>query len=123
MSTGKKVEKEYPLTFRKMVVMDLLTSGKSVQEIAEKYNLRHFNTVTVWKKQLKRMYGEDLINVLPQEASPALREQKDHIEKRNNQLQKALEDANLKITALETLIEIAEKDFKIQIRKKGGSKQ
>jgi hypothetical protein len=38
-------------------------------------------------------------------------------------LQKALEDAQLKIAALNTLIDVAEEQLKINIRKKPGAKQ
>jgi len=38
-------------------------------------------------------------------------------------LQQQLQEAQLKIAALETMIEIAEKQFKIEIRKKPGAKQ
>ena len=38
-------------------------------------------------------------------------------------LQKALEEAELKIKALNTLIDVAEEQLKIDIRKKSGTKQ
>ena len=38
-------------------------------------------------------------------------------------LKKALEEAELKIKALNTLIDVAEEQFKIAIRKKPGAKQ
>jgi transposase len=38
-------------------------------------------------------------------------------------LQQQLQEAQLKIAALETMIEIAEKEYKIEIRKKTGAKQ
>jgi|ERR1700679_1549025 transposase len=38
-------------------------------------------------------------------------------------LKKALEDARLKISALNTLIDVAEDQFKIKIRKKAGARQ
>ena len=38
-------------------------------------------------------------------------------------LKKALEEAELKIKALNTLIDVAEDEFKIAIRKKPGAKQ
>ncbi|MNF06951.1 hypothetical protein D3C87_1991320 [compost metagenome] len=38
-------------------------------------------------------------------------------------LQKALMEANLKIKALDTMIDIAEEQLKIDIRKKSGAKQ
>ena len=38
-------------------------------------------------------------------------------------LKKALEEANLKICALDTMIDITEEQFKIDIRKKSGARQ
>ena len=38
-------------------------------------------------------------------------------------LQKALEEAQMKIKALNTLIDVAEEQLKIDIRKKSGAKQ
>ena len=38
-------------------------------------------------------------------------------------LKKALEEANLKIKALDTMIDIAEEQLKINIRKKSGARQ
>ena len=43
--------------------------------------------------------------------------------KQPNPLEKALSDAQLRILALETLIEVAERDLGINIRKKPGTKQ
>lgn len=40
-----------------------------------------------------------------------------------NQLEKALLNSELRITAYETMIEIAEKELKINIRKKSNTKQ
>ncbi len=41
----------------------------------------------------------------------------------NEALKKALEEARLKISALNTLIDVAENQFKIKIRKKAGARQ
>jgi len=38
-------------------------------------------------------------------------------------LKKALEDSQVKISALNTLIDVAEDQFKIKIRKKAGARQ
>jgi len=45
------------------------------------------------------------------------------LEKRIKELEKALDYAKLKNIAVETMIDIAEKQFKISIRKKAGPKQ
>jgi hypothetical protein len=41
----------------------------------------------------------------------------------NEALKKALEEAQLKVAALNTLIDVAEEQLKINIRKKPGAKQ
>ena len=47
----------------------------------------------------------------------------DAAQKRVRELEKMLEDAQMKNIALETMIDIAEEELKIKIRKKSGSKQ
>jgi transposase len=55
-------------------------------------------------------------------SSKELNETKD-LRERVRQLEKALADEKLKTMALETLIEVAERDLKVPIRKKSGAKQ
>ena len=45
------------------------------------------------------------------------------LEKRVRELEKQLELAQMKVVALNTVIDIAEKDYKLEIRKKYGPKQ
>jgi hypothetical protein len=44
------------------------------------------------------------------------------LQKRNKELEKALEDAKMKHIALDILIDVAEEKLKINIRKKPGAK-
>lgn len=44
------------------------------------------------------------------------------LQKQNKELEKQLKDAKMKEIALETMIDIAEKQLKITIRKKSGTK-
>lgn len=45
------------------------------------------------------------------------------LKQRNAELEQALQDANLMILALNTMIEVAEKELKLSIRKKSGTKR
>jgi len=45
------------------------------------------------------------------------------LKKRNEELVRSLKEASLRILGLETLIDVAEEELKIEIRKKPGSKQ
>lgn len=47
----------------------------------------------------------------------------EEVKPRSKELEKALESANLRIIGLETMIDVAEKQFNIEIRKKAGTKQ
>jgi cell division septum initiation protein DivIVA len=46
----------------------------------------------------------------------------DALKRQNEALQKKLEYANLQVFGLQTMIDIAEEQFKIEIRKKPGTK-
>jgi hypothetical protein len=45
------------------------------------------------------------------------------LEARNKELEKQLELAQMRLTAVNTMIDIAEKDYKLEIRKKSGPKR
>lgn len=45
------------------------------------------------------------------------------LQQRNKELERAVKEANLMILALNSLIDVAEQDLKIPIRKKRGTKQ
>jgi transposase len=55
--------------------------------------------------------------------TPKERADNDNLEKRVKELEKQLELARMKIVALDTMIDIAEQDYKLEIRKKSGPKQ
>jgi hypothetical protein len=55
--------------------------------------------------------------------TPQEQKELDNVKKQNEELLKKLELANLKITSLEIMIDIAEQDYKLDIRKKPGTKQ
>jgi transposase-like protein len=58
----------------------------------------------------------------PVYCSMTAEEKNKELEEQLRQAQKLLEEARLKISGLETLIEVAEEKFEIQIKKKHGSK-
>jgi hypothetical protein len=55
--------------------------------------------------------------------TPQEKQEKILLEKRIKELEKALEYAKLKNIAVETMIDVAEEQFRISIRKKAGPKQ
>jgi transposase-like protein len=116
---------KYEYSFMRKVVQDYLSGHQSVREVAERYNLT-YGSVSGWV----RRFGADIENEnakeevalssMPEEGN---KEGFDELKKRNEELLKKLEHANLKVSGLEIMIDIAEQQLGVDIRKKSGTKQ
>jgi len=111
-STARKYDESLKIA----AARDYLTGNLSQTQVAEKYHLK--GRMVQWFVQWYKKNFENELMVLnispPSGNSPPL-------DVKN--LEQELANANLKIAALEIMIEIAEKDFGIDIRKKRGTKQ
>jgi transposase len=80
------------------------------------------NALNKWlKASIKENVELAVYDPIEMKEKPA--EQPDLPDPEKDALKKALEDAQLKINALNTLIDVAEDQFKITIRKKAGARQ
>jgi len=108
-------------SFRRMVVEEVLSGKIFIAAAAKKYSVPHRSTISAWVKWYKN--NNDLVVSIP----PSVSEQKNNTSAeesaRIKELEAALELAKLKIIGLETLIDVAEEQLKIEIRKKPGTKQ
>jgi transposase len=109
----------------KRVVVRAVTSGRlSMREAMVTYGVKTSITIERWIKQLEQ---ENTDLVVSKEAW--MKKNKSHKKSTTQSnpdvktLQKALEDAQFKIIALNTLIDVAEEQLNINIRKKPGAKQ
>lgn len=116
---------KYEYSFMRKVVQDYLGGQQSMREVSERYNLT-YASVSGWV----RRFGPDIENKSAQEevALPAMSEEGkieglDELKKQNEELLKKLEHANLKVSGLEVMIDIAEQQLGVDIRKKSGTKQ
>ncbi len=111
---------KYEIAFRRWVVREIQSGRMTVGEVIQRfemdktkgyYLLRHWST----------RYGSEMDHTLP--VMNAKEKQKlEALEKQNKALLKQLEEAQMKNIVLETLIDVAEEDLKINIRKKRGPK-
>lgn len=94
-----------------------IVSGKlSIAEVQLKYNIECRDTVTL----LVRQYKRDQDSLVSQSAESAMEERTlEAIQPATE----ALALAELKVRALETMLDLASKEFKVDIRKKYGAKQ
>jgi len=104
----------------KRTVVRALASGMSTGEAQAAYNISCSTLILRWRKKFEEENSEiSLVKHLEMSKKPSDQLENDDVKA----LQKALEMANLKIKALDTMIDIAEEQLKIDIRKKSGAKQ
>ena len=111
--------------FRFQVVQEYLNTGISMKELQKKYSIGGNNCINNWM----RKFGTSEVTVeqinlqqaMSKEEEKTPRERK--LEAKVKELEKSLEQERLRTLALDTMINIAERDLKISIRKKSGTKQ
>jgi transposase-like protein len=115
----------YTDEFRFQVVQEYINTGISQAELKKKYSIRGNNCINYWM----RKFGTSEVTVeqinlqqaMSKEEEKTPRERK--LEAKVKELEKALGQERLRTLALDTMINIAERDLKISIRKKSGTKQ
>ncbi len=111
--------------FRFQVVQEYLNTGKSQAELQKKYSIGGNNCISNWM----RKFGTSEVTVEQINLQQAMSKEEEktprerRLEAKVKELEKALEQERLRTLALDTMINIAERDLKISIRKKSGTKQ
>jgi len=101
-------------SFRKQVVLTVLQQNLTLMEAANRFGIPN-QTISRW---VLRYYNEiEQTNIIDTMADPSTPAPK------FTEYEDKLRQAQLKITALETMIELAENTYKIAIRKNSGTKQ
>jgi transposase-like protein len=105
---------------QKRTIVAAIEQGRmSVREAQSAYRIKSEESIKSWLAQSKSEKAE-LCSV----TEPAMAKKTKPISPAQGQaLQKALEEAEMKIKALNTLIDVAEEQLKIDIRKKSGARQ
>ena len=107
------------------VVQEYMDTDVSQRELMQKFNIRGVNTIKKWMRkfdlQAPSQQEIELQRTMAKqkEKTPYERELETKVQK----LEQQLEYERLRTLALDTMIEIAERDLKISIRKKSGAKR
>lgn len=110
--------RRYSEAFKLTVVKDIEQGSMSVTEAKKKYGITGNGTVENWLKKLGREH------LLPRKVRIESVKEVDQIkklEKEKQELESALAKAHLKIACLETLVEVAEEEQGVDLKKKSGS--
>jgi hypothetical protein len=126
---GLKPPRDFTLEERKLVVEDFLESGLTKADIWEKYTGRRdeHGYITTWMRYLGYYVPTKQSNLaLSKEVYMAKKLGKsideNQLKEKIKQLEQALINSELRATALDTMIEVAEKELNINIRKKSNTK-
>ena len=121
----RKKRKSYTDKFKLKVVKEYLGTEQSQREILRKYNLSGQSTITRWM----RIFGYKLVTNVQPKLQFAMQDEKEKsnteskLEEQLVEIRKTLEYEQLRNQALTTMIDVAERELKISIRKKSGAKQ
>jgi len=121
----KKKVNHYTDEFKLKVVQEYLNTDAGFMEVKQKYGLRSNKSIPDWMRKfgLKTpVQGHnELQNAMKEQIqrTPLERE----LELKVKKLEKELEHERLRTLALNTMIDIAERDLKIKVRKNSGAKQ
>ena len=133
MKTEKHpINPSYTEVFRRVVIEDYLRSGLSKMSIQQKHGVRFKSAIVTWMRELGYSDTHKKVSIL--EASNQLELAKKYtspqsdpnnaaaLAKRIKELERQLEDEKIRTEMLNMIIDIAEKDYKLPIRKKPGTK-
>lgn len=112
---------KFTAELKDQLVQLVMYQGADRKELAKKYRLPHVATLNNWivlyKKQLEK--GAVSLSSMKTTKKESLRA----LQQKNKELEKALEKANVMIYGLNAMIDYAEKELKVPVRKKPGTKQ
>jgi len=111
--------------FKLMVVQDYLSSGISKEELKRKYNFGGNNNIYRWMRKFglsePSEYQIKLHRCMAKEQQKSKSEQE--LELRIKKLEDDLKLEQFRTKALNIMIDIAERELKVDIRKKSGAKR
>jgi transposase len=128
MSRIKKVKSQnrYPNELKRKIAQEYLSGRFSYAVAAEEYGLKDKSVVKEFVKWFRRnadLESAKLTIPMSKKSTPSTVSSNEALEKRIKELEEKLQMSVLKVELLETMIDIAEDQLKIDIRKKSGSQQ
>jgi transposase len=111
--------KKYTNLQKRTIVSAIEQGRMSIGEAHVAYKVKNQKTIREWLQQ----YKSEKVEICIDKQVPMSKKKKVGAIRQAAALEKALQEAELKIKALNTLIDVAEEQLKIDIRKKSGAKQ
>lgn len=115
----------YPEELKRKIAKEYLAGKASAGYLAEEHGLKNKGVVkefVKWYRRKDELYGQNQDAMSDKKTSTDAASELS-AQEQLKQLKRQLELSQLKVEALETMIDLAEKEFQIEIRKKSGAKQ
>lgn len=128
---GVDKKRHYSELFKRKVIEEYLSSGQSKMSLLKKYDIRMKSGIQRWIRQLgyedihqkvRYLSSPNTLTLASKKTSDLVSEPSHLLENRIKELERRLEDEQLRSDAYQRIIEIAEKEFNIPIRKKPNTK-
>jgi transposase len=115
--------RHYPLVFKHSVIKEYLSGELGHKALLRKYDIRVNGGIVRWMRQLGYIDNAEKDRYLPPLKPLSLPPNKENkatpdLQQRIKELERQLEDEQLRSEAYRRIIDIAEKDYNIPIRKK-----
>jgi transposase len=118
-----KIVKHYSDDFKREVVQHYLSSDDSMQITAHKFKVTAHASVEQWVRKFGGEFRTPVMNKPPEKPKAELPDTPEGMANRIKELEEALDRERLMNMATNKLIDVAERDLNISIRKKSGAKQ
>lgn len=117
----KRSQKDYSYSFKLQVVQEIERGEASTTSAQRKYGIQSRSTVMSWLRKYGSLdwYNQTPSNMpkTPEQKLMELEQKVRLLEKQKKQLEKQLEHSDKKSILFDMMIELAEKEYKIDIRK------
>lgn len=118
----KRTQKDYSYAFKLNVIKEVESGELGIKAAARKYGIQSHSTVTTWLRKHGNFdwYNKSTVE-MPKSKDQKLLELEQKVillEKQKKLLEKRAETADKKVVFFDMMIDIAEEEFKIPIRKK-----
>lgn len=117
----KRTQRDYSISFKHQVVFEVESGQESTHSVQRKYGIQSRSTVVSWLRKYGTFDWENqTISKMPKSADAKIKELEAKVkllEKQKNQLKKEAEFSSDKAAIFDLMIELAEKEFNIDIRK------
>ena len=119
----KRTQKDYSHTFKLSVVKEYESGGVTLGALKRKYGIQGESTIRNWIEKFGNFDWQNRTGSYMQKKTKdqellELRQKVMMLEKKNARLEKELEEKDQKVAFFDLMVDMAEKEFNIDIRKK-----